>query len=496
MECGSRRKAIALAIHETTTLTERAPFPFVVTFVTHSLVTQVDNRADADTLVVVLNTPYSLGLVSFCGLVSSNRKPGIHVAWKTVTYRSVVLDAAGRSAALCHGDAFCLSAIHGKWREGGKPFCDRLSGEGGEQRNAPEKACAANAQQAHFTALDGTVRVKKSSSNSWVTADYNVPLEKGDVVQTGSEGMAKIVFNDGTNYTVKQDSLIVIEENSANDQQQTNVSVAVSTGTVDLSTATFVQGSKSQVIVAGATASLAPESAARVRNDPKADQHEILLKKGSGDVTRNGEVVRLADWEKVSFQAESPRMAKVKEIGPPTPISPANMMPDFCLQRQLKSVEFSWTPMANAAGYRLRISRNPVFFVHDCGSESGDGGRECVRTGRRRLLLDGAVLRCRGEGIGGKREEPVYHYSQGQRHDSINLDLDPLIQHGHVLEVDREDRGRSAGHGEWTGSADGRADGTFHYFTPPLPAGENRDHDYGAKLQRRREYATEKVVIQ
>jgi len=31
--------------------------------------------------------------------------------------------------------------------------------------------------------------------------------------------MAKIVFNDGTNYTVKQDSLIVIEENSANDKQ-------------------------------------------------------------------------------------------------------------------------------------------------------------------------------------------------------------------------------------------------------------------------------------
>ena len=35
-----------------------------------------------------------------------------------------------------------------------------------------------------------------------------------------------MVFNDGTNYTVKQDSLIVIEENSANDQQQTPVAVA------------------------------------------------------------------------------------------------------------------------------------------------------------------------------------------------------------------------------------------------------------------------------
>src|SRR5579864_4412229 len=169
----------------------------------------------------------------------------------------------------------------------------------------PVSAGATTAQQAHFTALDGTVRVKKGNGYNWVPADYNIPLDKGDVVQTGSEGMAKVVFNDGTSYTVKQDSLIVIEENSANDQQQTNVAVAVSTGTVDLSTATFSQGSQSQVIVAGATASLSPESAAQVHNDPTADQHEILVKKGSGEVARNGETVRLSDWESATFKARS-----------------------------------------------------------------------------------------------------------------------------------------------------------------------------------------------
>ena len=123
-------------------------------------------------------------------------------------------------------------------------------------------------QQAHITALDGTVRIKQASSNSWVKADYSIPLEKGDVIQTGSEGMAKIVFNDGTNYTVKQDSLIVIEENSANERQQTDVAVSVNTGTVDLATGTYVQGSKSEVIMDGATASLAPDSAAASARTP------------------------------------------------------------------------------------------------------------------------------------------------------------------------------------------------------------------------------------
>ncbi len=212
---------------------------------------------------------------------SPTRKPGIHIAWKTVTYRSVALMIIGGFAVVLIGirltfPQFTESSIKAAGSVADKAL-ERVAGM------APAAGHGVStAQQAHFTALDGTVRVKKGNGNSWVGADYNIPLEKGDVVQTGSEGMAKVVFNDGTSYTVKQDSLIVIEENSANDQQQTNVAVAVSTGTVDLSTATYSQGSKSQVIVAGATASLAPESAARVHNDPKADRARDPDEEGRG----------------------------------------------------------------------------------------------------------------------------------------------------------------------------------------------------------------------
>src|SRR3982075_2755098 len=329
------------------------------------------------------------------------------------------------------------------------------------------------AQQAHFTALDGTVRVKKGNGNTWVTADYNVPLEKGDVLQTGSEGMAKVVFNDGTSYTVKQDSLIVIEENSANDQQQTNVAVAVSTGTVDLSTATFVQGSKSQVIVAGATASLAPESAAQVHNDPKGDHHEILLKKGSGEVTRNGQTVHLADWEKVTFQAQEVHMAKAKEIGPPTPISPANMMPIFVSGEGTKDVEFSWTPMANAVGYRLRISRNPYFSstLVDKKVNTADVTVTSLGEGPYYWMVQSYDAAAQESGESAKNRFTII--PKGKQTVAINLELDPFVQHGHVIEVTGKTQ---------TGArvmVNGREvpmigqDGTFHFFTPPLPTGES-----------------------
>ncbi len=259
------------------------------------------------------STPYSLGVwQGSVSSVSSNSKPGIHIAWKTVTYRSVMLGVLAIILVLFAGMRFAFPQFTESTIKAADGLSSKMLEAVAGVAGNPAKSGSAGAQQAHFTALDGTVRVKKANGNSWGTADYSIPLEKGDVVQTSSEGMAKIVFNDGTNYTVKQDSLIVIEENSTNDQQQTQVAVAVSTGTVDLATATYVQGSRSEVTVAGATASLAPDSAAMVRNDPKGDQHEILVKKGTGDITRNGETVRLADWEKVSFQAAGPAHGQVE----------------------------------------------------------------------------------------------------------------------------------------------------------------------------------------
>ncbi|MGO9865692.1 MAG: hypothetical protein ACLPLR_18970 [Terriglobales bacterium] len=406
--------------------------------------------------------------------MANKPKPGVYVAWKQVTYRSVIM--ALLAVALIFGVA--LHVAFPKFTDSTVKAAETFS-TGLLEKVAglapPLKGpSAAVAQQAHFTALDGTIKVRKGNGNSWINADYNVPLEKGDVVQTGAEGMAKIVFNDGTNYTVKQDSLIVIEENSANDQQQTSVSVAVTTGTVDLTTATYVQGSKSQVIVAGAKASLAPDSAAMVHNNPKDDEHEILVKKGSGEVERNGEVARLAPWDKVSFQSTSKTMERATEISPPVPITPGNMMPVFINAGETsKEVEFAWQPVATAAGYRLRISHNPYFSsllldkkvetpsvvvtglpvgAYYWSVQSFDAaGKESVESEKNRFTI---IV---------KAKEKI----------DLSLEIDPLVQHGHVIEVTgKTEAGARV-------MVNGREvplvgdDGSFHYFTPPLPNGEN-----------------------
>ena len=424
-----------------------------------------------------------------------SRRPEIQIAWKTVTYRSVMLMIAAVLSVVAFGAHLAFPEFTQNTVKSASNFftnfMERIAGTGDAAKPGNQVS-----QQAHITALDGTVRVKKASSDTWVRADYSVPLEKGDVIQTGPEGMAKIVFNDGTNYTVKQDSLIVIEENSANEHQQTNVAVNVNTGTVDLATGTYLQGSRSTVIMDGATASLAPESSARVKKDPKAQHDEILITKGNGTVERGGKTLQLGAWEMAKMKPDTLGLEKVKEIGPPTPISPANMMPIFAGGGESKPIEFSWTPMVNAKGYRLQVSRNPYFSslavdrnvtssaVMVSGLDEGPyywmvqsfdgGGKQSIESEKNRFTV---IAKEKDAG-------------------AIALDLDPLIQHGHVIELTgkTEAGARVMVNGHEVPVIGG--DGTFHYFMPPMPTGESvititaQNSKGGVNTQQ------EKVVIQ
>jgi len=425
--------------------------------------------------------------------VRSSRKSEIQIAWKTVTYRSVFLIIITILMAIAGGARLAFP----EFTENAVKATSSLVTNLLERVAAPASSAkpGTTLQQAHITALDGTVRIKKATSNTWVHADYSVPLEKGDVIQTGSEGMAKIVFNDGTNYTVKQDSLIVIEENSANERQQTNVAVSVNTGTVDLATGTYTQGSTSEVKMDGATTTFGPDSAARVSKDPSSKRDEVLVTKGSGTTERNGETTQLASWEKVSYGPGSAHLEKVKEIGPPTPISPANMMPIFITQEP-KPVEFSWSPMANAKGYRLQISRNPYFssLIVDRKINSPDVLVSGLIEGPYYWMVRSFDATDKESAESEKNRFTVI--AKASDSGALALALDPFVQHGHVIELTGKTelgaRVMVNGHEVPVVSTDGR----FHYFTPPLPTGETlititaQDSKGGVNTQQ------QKIVIQ
>jgi hypothetical protein len=334
--------------------------------------------------------------------------------------------------------------------------------------NGPEQG----PQQAHFTNIDGGVRVKKASTNTWVQADYTLALERNDVIQTTPEGIAKVVFADGTNYTVKPDSLIVIQENSLNASQQTEVTVQVTTGTVDLATSNISQGSKSQVKVAGAVASIGSDSAVQVVNDPRNDEHSFLIKKGSGEVARGDEKEKIGANEKLSFPAnEGEKMVKTKEIAPPILINPA--APQVSLLPGEKGVTFSWSQVDNVRGYRVSIAHNQFFNGASVVFEKTVTADQIVLA-----IPEGTYFwKVRSLGEGGKEsaDSPVNRFilaPKGTGSLSIALEVGDFVQHGHMIEVRgrTEPGARVMVNGQ---EAVMMGDGTFRHLTNPLPAGEN-----------------------
>jgi len=404
--------------------------------------------------------------------VAQKRKLAFQISYVTITYRSVffaMLAVAALAAVVMY---FAFPEATNRLVQSGEVSIEKLLNKMGVGKtDAHNTGLETGPQQAHFTNIDGTVKVKKISTNSWINADYNVALEKGDVVQTGSEGIAKIVLTDGTNYTVKPDSLIVVQDNSVNAAQQTSVAVQVTTGTGDLATSNMSQGSKSQVTVAGATATLASETTAEVLNDQKHDQHGILVKRGSADVIRNGEIVKATNYERVSF-TESSKLIKTKEIGPPVLIDPSNMQPVF-VGSNGKPVDFSWSPVEGVLHYRLKISKNQYFsslvlnqlvdspqiqlnglqegIYYWVVQSIGEGGKESVDSDKNRFTV----------------------IPKGEDKVNITLELEPLIQHGHLIEIrgKTEPNAKVMVNGQEVVAISG--DGSFHHFTSPLPTGLN-----------------------
>jgi hypothetical protein len=275
----------------------------------------------------------------------------VEVYWHTVTYKTVALYVIviaaiiGSTTYLVFPDAIASMARH-------------IS----ETIARPESGVATiSAKQARFVNLDGKVQVKKVNSVTWASADYQLTLDKGDLVQTGPEGVARIAFADGTQYTVKGDTLVTVEENLVEHDRASSVGVHISSGQVDLATGTWeVPGSKAEVSFENAVASLQANTRAAVRSDPGTKQQEITVASGSAELNRGSEHMDIGQFEKVTFPTGG-QMTKSQVLAPPELVQPLNLQPITVNDPKHDPVHFAWNAVATAKSYQFQISTTAAF---------------------------------------------------------------------------------------------------------------------------------------
>jgi hypothetical protein len=388
--------------------------------------------------------------------------PRMDVYWEAVTYKTVILYLL---LLLAIGGAV-LVILRPDW------YSVTLKKVTNAMSNSDVDPATFTQTQAKFVNLTGKVQVKKVDSVQWVDADYRTSLDKGDLVQTASDAAARITFADGTTYTVKADTLVTVEENLIGSNKPTSVAVRISTGSVDLATPNWASpDSKAAVSMEDTTASLSQNSRASVKDDPKNNEHEIVVASGAAEVQRGLERVELTQYERVSFPTGGP-MQKTNVLAPPSLVEPLNLAPIISENPKTSPVRFEWKAVEDAVSYTVRISSTTMFTKIVKEAHSTSTSAEIAGLDAGDYFWNVTASNAKKETSETSETFKFTIVAQGKAQEMM-LQIDGTQMHGRVAEiVGRTEPGAALiVNGQPVPNIS--ADGTFRYFTEPLDPGEH-----------------------
>ena len=392
--------------------------------------------------------------------------PKIHrleVQWHAVTYKTVIVYGLLIAAIIAAGMFIAFPSLY-------TAVTRKISTamESNDSENA-----TGSPTQAKFVNLDGRVQVKKVNSVQWVEADYRTSLDKGDLVQTGADGYARVTFADGTSYTVKPGTLITVEENSMPSNRPTSSGVRINTGGVDMSTPNWTSpGSQAVVSVEDAKAELRPNSRAAVKTDKDTKESEIVVSNGSAQVQRGQEQVEVTQYQKVNIPTTG-SISKSDVLAPPELLEPINLTPIIVENPRTAAVHFAWKPVKDASSYSMRISTTTMFTkivaeapkitgtsVDISGLDAGDYFWNVTATSTKKASSDISET------------NKFTLVAQGKTQD-MRLEIQSTQLVGHAVEITGRTEPGAALIINGQPVPNIARDGTFRHFTEPLLPGEH-----------------------
>lgn len=387
-----------------------------------------------------------------------NKVPRVEVYWHAVSYKTVVMVAVLAVGLLFASVYFVFPNVYAyvvtKMTEAGQPDPDPIA-------NGQSKI--------KFVNLDGKVQVKKVNSVQWVDADFHTVLDKGDLIQTGPDGLARITFADSTAYVVKPETLVTVEENNVT-HDQTSTAVHINTGQVDLSTASS-PNSRAAVSGEDFTAQVRPNSHATVKSDPKSGEGEITLTSGSAEVRHGQDSTELGAYQRATIAGSGP-IQKSDVLAPPELSEPRNLAPIVTENPKAASIHFEWKAVPDAVSYTLRISATAMFtkLVREVrvtgttadvtGLDAGDYFWDVIGTDSKKQTS--------------APSEPFKFalFAQGKAQD-MALEVSGTQLHGRVAEISGRTEPGAALIINGQPVANIAPDGNFRYFTEALEPGEH-----------------------
>ncbi len=213
---------------------------------------------------------------------------------------------------------------------------------------------------ATFTSLKGDVQIQQAGSMGWQTARKGMKLKKGDRVRTRSGSTCVVQFDDGSQLTVKSDSLVHIDELSEDVRtRQKNSAIKLLVSDVEASILRpTAKGSRFLIETPGSVAQI--KKARMNISVNKNNQTEYKLLSGDVSVSAGGKNVKLAANEVVRLAQEGRVVSRGRLLGVPALQAPDNL--DWRVSSHEKvPVNFVWESVREASRYHLMVARDRYF---------------------------------------------------------------------------------------------------------------------------------------
>ena len=233
-----------------------------------------------------------------------------------------------------------------------------------EASNIPKNA-------ARIISFEGDVRIIRATTRETIVVTKETFVAAGDTVQTQSDGKATVQMIDGSVYSVRPNSTVVIRDNSSIFGGN-NVRVALDDGQLNVRTDQLGEGGENIVEMSESETRLKEQTDASFNADANQNSGEIRISRGSVETTVGGDTQTINANEFASVQGG--RIASKEQLLPP----PKHKSPDNAAQvsdgGSGASVGFSWQPegQSGVSSYHFQLARSPYFAPDSMLADRGD----------------------------------------------------------------------------------------------------------------------------
>jgi hypothetical protein len=228
---------------------------------------------------------------------------------------------------------------------------------------------------ARVVSFEGEVRITRAATRETILVTKETYVAAGDTIQTQADGRAIIQMIDGSVYSVRPNSTIVVKDTTSLFGGK-NVRVSLDDGQLNVRTDDQPQDTKNIVEVADSENQLLPRTDASFNAD--ANGGEIRISRGGVETTIAGERSTLGENEFASVK-DGKLSSRERLLAPPRATTPGNSAQLLDAGGNGISVNFGWQDAEGnpAASYFLQISRSPTFASDSIlVDRSGMTGRE------------------------------------------------------------------------------------------------------------------------